>query len=89
MQDLKTCGAVHRVNETYKHDNMDCAYHTCAYQASGCRFSGKLHEVEHHHRFYCAPIHAKIAKLEATIAEDTLIAEKKRVSKTVEKRVSS
>lgn len=77
------------MNETIKHSSNECKYHTCAYKASGCYFSGKLLEVEKHQRLYCAPIHAKIAKLEATVAKDTLIEENKRINKAVDKRVSS
>lgn len=44
--------------------------------------------MQEHQRLYCAPIHATIAKLEAAVAVDTLIAEKKRVNKAVEKKVA-
>lgn len=87
-QDMKMCGTVHRVNQISKHDTTDCKYHVCAYSSSGCRFYGKARDVQEHQRLYCAPIHAKIAKLEAAVAEDTLIAEKKRVQQAVEKKVA-
>lgn len=88
-QDGMLCGVIHRVNETEKHKSRDCTYHTCAYHASGCRFYGKVQDVEQHQRLYCASIHARIAKLEAIVAEDTLIAETKRINRLVEKKVSS
>lgn len=53
--------------------------HCCSFHGAGCRVKGLKTEVTEHEAAYCAPLHAKLARLEETLKSNTLQSEEIRV----------